>query len=143
MYSTRVGIVLQSLLQIQRAKEFQGTPISTGTRTGSVFASTCSHRSLTQFLFASFILAELFLVVVTQSMGWTDALVGTLFTWGVTALGSALVFVIPTNANAKQEKALLDLSYGFAGGVMLAASFWSLLVRSSRTMDAVSFFLLP
>ncbi len=63
-------------------------------------------------------------------MGWTDALLGTLFTWGVTALGSALVFVIPKSQNPAVEKKMLDVSYGFAGGVMLAASFWSLLVGS-------------
>lgn len=63
-------------------------------------------------------------------MGWTDALFGTLFTWAVTALGSALVFVIPSNQDPAMEKKLLDASYGFAGGVMLAASFWSLLVRT-------------
>lgn len=52
----------------------------------------------------------------------TQALLGTLFTWGVTALGSALVFVF----NNGQRK-VLDASLGFAAGVMLAASYWSLL----------------
>lgn len=61
-------------------------------------------------------------------MAWTDALLGTFFTWGVTALGAALVFVIPENQAPETERKMLDVSYGFAGGVMLAASFWSLLV---------------
>ncbi|XP_020626646.1 zinc transporter ZIP11-like isoform X1 [Orbicella faveolata] len=52
----------------------------------------------------------------------TQALLGTLFTWAVTALGSALVFVF----NSGQRK-ILDASLGFAAGVMLAASYWSLL----------------
>lgn len=51
-----------------------------------------------------------------------QALLGTLFTWAVTALGSALVFVF----NSGQRK-ILDASLGFAAGVMLAASYWSLL----------------
>jgi ZIP family zinc transporter len=45
-----------------------------------------------------------------------------LFTWGVTALGAALVLF----ANRVNQK-LLDAMLGFAGGVMTAASFWSLL----------------
>ncbi|XP_014472443.1 PREDICTED: zinc transporter ZIP11 isoform X3 [Dinoponera quadriceps] len=52
----------------------------------------------------------------------TQALLGTLFTWALTAAGAALVIVI----RGKQRK-LLDVSLGFAGGVMVAASYWSLL----------------
>ena len=51
-----------------------------------------------------------------------QALIGTLFTWGVTALGAATVFLTKT-VNRK----LLVLMLGFAAGVMIAASFWSLL----------------
>ena len=51
-----------------------------------------------------------------------QAFLATLFTWGVTALGAALVFT------AKDiSKRTLDIMLGFAGGVMLAASYWSLL----------------
>ena len=51
-----------------------------------------------------------------------QALLATLFTWGVTALGAGLVFFFKTmNKNA------LDAMLGFAAGVMTAASFWSLL----------------
>lgn len=46
----------------------------------------------------------------------------TLFTWGVTALGASLVFFFKT-VNRK----LLNLMLGFGAGVMIAASFWSLL----------------
>lgn len=50
------------------------------------------------------------------------ALFATLFTWGVTALGAALVFFFrPIHKNA------MDAMLGFAAGVMVAASFWSLL----------------
>ncbi len=51
-----------------------------------------------------------------------QALIATLFTWGVTALGAACIFIFKT-VNRK----LLDAMLGFAAGVMIAASFWSLL----------------
>jgi len=51
-----------------------------------------------------------------------QALLATLFTWGVTAAGAALVFVKKTI-----HTKLLDAMLGFAAGVMIAASFWSLL----------------
>lgn len=50
------------------------------------------------------------------------AFLATLFTWGVTALGAALVFFFKS-VNQKALNAML----GFAAGVMIAASFWSLL----------------
>lgn len=50
------------------------------------------------------------------------ALVATLFTWGVTAAGAGMVFFFKT-INRKIFNAML----GFAAGVMIAASFWSLL----------------
>ena len=52
----------------------------------------------------------------------TQALLATLFTWFVTALGAALVFFFK-----RINKKMLDAMMGFAGGVMIAASFWSLL----------------
>jgi len=48
-----------------------------------------------------------------------------LFTWGLTAIGAALVFLF----NASNRK-VLDCALGFTGGVMIAASFWSLLSPS-------------
>ncbi len=51
-----------------------------------------------------------------------QALLATLFTWGLTALGASLVF-FAKNVNQK----ILDGLLAFAGGVMIAASFWSLL----------------
>jgi len=50
------------------------------------------------------------------------ALYATLFTWGLTALGASLVFFIK-----ELNRAVLDGLLGFTGGVMVAASFWSLL----------------
>ncbi len=51
-----------------------------------------------------------------------QALLATLFTWGVTALGAALVFFFKTI-----NRRVLNGMLGFASGVMIAASFWSLL----------------
>lgn len=50
------------------------------------------------------------------------ALFATLFTWGLTALGSAMVFFFKSI-----NKKVLNSMLGFAAGVMIAASFWSLL----------------
>lgn len=67
----------------------------------------------------------------------TQALLATLFTWGMTALGAALVFT------AKDvSKRTLDVMLGFAGGVMIAASYWSLLapaIEMSEHMGVYSF----
>jgi ZIP family zinc transporter len=62
----------------------------------------------------------------------TQALLATLFTWGMTALGAAVVFTA-TDVGRKT----LDGMLGFAAGVMIAASFWSLLapaIEMSRGM---------
>ncbi|MCM8710679.1 ZIP family metal transporter [Clostridium sp. SYSU_GA19001] len=62
-------------------------------------------------------------------MGWfsnqnhiVQALLATLFTWGITAAGAAMVFFFKN-----VSKKVLDVMMGFAAGVMIAASFWSLL----------------
>ncbi len=50
------------------------------------------------------------------------ALYATLFTWFLTALGASFVFFFKN-----MNRAVLDGMLGFTGGVMIAASFWSLL----------------
>ena len=50
------------------------------------------------------------------------ALYATLFTWGITALGASSVFLFKS-----MSRMTLDGMLGFTGGVMVAASFWSLL----------------
>lgn len=52
----------------------------------------------------------------------TQALLGTLFTWFVTALGASMVFFFK-----EIHQHVLNGMLGFAAGVMIAASFWSLL----------------
>ncbi len=54
-----------------------------------------------------------------------QALVATGFTWFVTALGAALVFFFKSI-----NRRMLNGMLGFAAGVMVAASFWSLLAPS-------------
>ncbi len=61
----------------------------------------------------------------------TQAFVATLFTWFVTALGAAVVFFFK-----EINKKILDLMLGFAAGVMIAASFWSLLAPSIEMAEA-------
>ena len=51
-----------------------------------------------------------------------QALLGTLLTWGLTLAGAAMALFLQGN-----QRKLLDTSLGFAAGVMLAASYWSLL----------------
>ncbi|MGQ9517121.1 MAG: ZIP family metal transporter, partial [Anaerolineae bacterium] len=51
-----------------------------------------------------------------------QALLATCFTWVMTAAGAAGVFV-----TRQVSQKLLDLMLGFAAGVMIAASYWSLL----------------
>nr|XP_048302101.1 zinc transporter ZIP11 isoform X2 [Myodes glareolus] len=70
-----------------------------------------------------------------------QALLGTFFTWAMTAAGAALVFVFSSG-----QRRILDGSLGFAAGVMLAASYWSLLApavemaTSSGGFGAFAFF---
>ncbi|HSK99323.1 MAG TPA: ZIP family metal transporter [Rubrobacteraceae bacterium] len=62
-----------------------------------------------------------------------QALLATMFTWGMTAAGAALVF-----ATKNVPRKLLDSMLGFAAGVMIAASFWSLLAPAIRLSEAGS-----
>lgn len=70
----------------------------------------------------------------------TQALLGTLLTWGLTAAGAALVIFVRGN-----QRRSLDAALGFAAGVMIAASFWSLLnpaiemAESSKLYGVYSF----
>ena len=51
-----------------------------------------------------------------------QGLIATLFTWFITALGASLVFFFKN-----VDKKILNTMLGFGAGVMIAASFWSLL----------------
>lgn len=58
-------------------------------------------------------------------------LIGLLILFLGTTLGSAMVFLLKNNINKSVEKLLL----GFAGGVMMAASVWSLLIPSMEMSE--------
>ena len=62
------------------------------------------------------------------------ALYATLFTWLLTAAGAGLVFFFKT-----MNRAVLDGMLGFTGGVMVAASFWSLLAPGIEMSPGTGF----
>lgn len=64
----------------------------------------------------------------------TQALVAGLFTWGLTAAGAALVFV-----TRRLAPSVMDSMLGFAAGVMIAASFWSLLAPGIEMASQMGF----
>ncbi len=62
-----------------------------------------------------------------------QALLATCFTWLVTALGAATVFVA-----REMKRKTLDAMLGFAAGVMIAASYWSLLAPAIEMSEGQS-----
>lgn len=62
-----------------------------------------------------------------------QALIATLFTWLMTALGAATVF-----GGKEFNQKVLDWLLGFAGGVMIAASYWSLLAPAIEISEGRS-----
>jgi zinc transporter, ZIP family len=60
-----------------------------------------------------------------------QAFLATMFTWGMTAAGAALVF-----GTKNVPRKLLDAMLGFAAGVMIAASYWSLLAPAIDLSEA-------
>nr|MBC7244682.1 ZIP family metal transporter [Chloroflexota bacterium] len=62
-----------------------------------------------------------------------QALLATCFTWGMTALGAAAVFT-----SNEISKKTLDILLGFAAGVMIAASYWSLLAPAIEMSEGRS-----
>lgn len=63
-----------------------------------------------------------------------QALLAGCFTWGVTALGASGVFL-----TRKPNQKMLDVMLGFAGGVMIAASFWSLLAPAITISEELGY----
>lgn len=62
------------------------------------------------------------------------ALYATLFTWFVTAFGASFVFFFKN-----MNRAVLDGMLGFTGGVMVAASYWSLLAPAIEMSEGDGF----
>lgn len=63
-----------------------------------------------------------------------QALIAGGFTWLVTAFGAAGVFLA-----RKPSQKVLDVMLGFAGGVMIAASVWSLLIPSIEISEELGY----
>jgi len=61
-----------------------------------------------------------------------QALFGTLFTWGMTAVGAGMIFF-----TKQVSRKLLDGMLGFASGVMIAASYWSLLAPAIEMSEGL------
>lgn len=61
-----------------------------------------------------------------------QALFASSYAWGMTAIGAAAIFVFKTI-----NRRLLDAMLGFAAGVMMAASFWSLLKPSIELAESL------
>jgi len=70
----------------------------------------------------------------TQLHPVVQALFGTLFTWLLTALGAAMVF-----GTKEISRKALDGMLGFAAGVMIAASFWSLLAPAIEMSEDMGY----
>lgn len=67
-----------------------------------------------------------------------QALLATCFTWLLTALGAAVIFV-----SRGVNRRVLDAMLGFSGGIMIAASYWSLLapaIDMSQGLDVPDWF---
>ncbi|MCD6267181.1 MAG: ZIP family metal transporter [Thermotogaceae bacterium] len=62
-----------------------------------------------------------------------QALVATIFTWFMTALGAGMVFF-----TKEVNRKLLDTMLGFSGGVMIAASYWSLLAPAIEISESMN-----
>ena len=68
-----------------------------------------------------------------------QALIATLFTFSITALGASIVFFFK-----HINKSIMDAMLGFAAGVMIAASFWSLLepsINMSKSLNLIPWFI--
>jgi len=67
-----------------------------------------------------------------NSSVYVQVIIATLFTWGITALGGSIVFFFKkVNAN------VLDAMLGLSAGVMISASFWSLLNPAINQAEAL------
>lgn len=67
----------------------------------------------------------------------SNAIFATLLTWGLTALGSATVFIIK-----KINNKIMSLMFGFGAGVMLAATFFSLIapgIELANELNQISY----
>ncbi|CAH8651069.1 unnamed protein product [Heterobilharzia americana] len=79
------------------------------------------------------------LIMIQDVSPFLQTILGTGLTWFLTALGSVFCFIISNRPTSLQNR-ILDGSLGFSAGIMLAASFWSLL-DPALEMAKVEYFL--
>ena len=77
---------------------------------------------------------ELVIFITNIDSPIQQALYASLFTWGLTALGAAFVFFFKSI-----NRAVFDGMLGFTGGIMVAASFWSLLSPAIEMSEGEGF----
>ncbi|MDD4000382.1 MAG: ZIP family metal transporter [Bacilli bacterium] len=65
---------------------------------------------------------------------WLIAIFAGLLTWGITALGASLVFFFKS-----MNKQIYALTLGFASGVMIAASVWSLIIPAINYSELLGY----
>ena len=63
-----------------------------------------------------------------------EAFIATMFTWSITILGASLVLFFK-----KTNKNIMDATLGIAGGVMISAAFFSLLLPALELSDKLEF----
>ncbi len=68
-----------------------------------------------------------------NSSVYVQVIIATCFTWGITSLGAALVFFFK-----KVNGTILDAMLGLSAGVMISASFWSLLNPAINEAEALN-----
>ena len=71
---------------------------------------------------------------MTEMNLYIGAILGTAFTFLMTALGSSMVFLTKESMKDSTQKAFL----GFAAGVMIAASIWSLLLPAMEAAEEMN-----
>ena len=65
------------------------------------------------------------------------AFLATLFTYSVTLIGASIVFLFKKVKNVEVQKNIMDAMLGFAAGIMIAASFFSLLEPSLKMAESL------
>ena len=97
-----------------------------------------SYLPISRFSFGIHYIGEIYYMfdnLMKLSPVWL-ALFATLFTWFVTILGASIVFFFK-----EVKKSIMDALLGFSAGVMIAASFWSLLspaIEMAESMKMVA-----
>lgn len=100
---------------------------------GNIFAQSNGDAQVANEL-SDFVLFEGVIRYFSSIDPVLAALYATVFTWLVTAFGAAFVFFFK-----QMNKKIMDGMLGFTGGVMIAASVWSLIIPAIEMSEGVGF----